>query len=87
MVDLMCPVCGYPELYEPAYSGRLGSLEYCQCCGFQFGVTDDDRGITHEEWRAAWIKNGMVWDSESIHPPANWNPEQQLLNLLKKGGG
>ncbi len=43
----MCPVCGYKNLYEPAYQptpkGNLGSYEICPSCGFQFGVTDDER--------------------------------------------
>ena len=46
-----CPVCGYPELEEPPRSPRTGggSYEICPSCGFQFGVTDDDKGVSYEE--------------------------------------
>ena len=76
-----CPVCGFPELEEPAYKGKSGSFEFCQCCGFQFGKTDHDEHISHEEWRAMWIKKGMKWFSSGYVPPENWNPRQQLLNI------
>jgi hypothetical protein len=51
-VTFVCPVCGYPGLEEdprPAIGG--GSFEICPSCGFQFGVSDDDRGLTYQEWR------------------------------------
>lgn len=81
----MCPICGYPELDEPAYHGNeksgLGSLEYCPSCVFQFGWHDDDQHITHEQWRQQWITKGMPWGSKGVKPPADWNPRQQLLNI------
>lgn len=81
----MCPVCGYPGLDDPAYlatpKGGLGSLEICPSCGFQFGWTDDDQHITHEQWRTQWISRGMVWRMKEMGPPPNWNPRAQLLNV------
>jgi hypothetical protein len=82
-----CPVCGYPDLTEPpprAESG--GSYEICYCCGFEFGVTDEDRGFTYEAWRQLWIDRGMPWDGEGIDlPPADWDPRRQLAALLDEG--
>jgi hypothetical protein len=82
-MSLTCPVCGYEKLYEPAYSRRGNpSFEYCPCCVFQFGVTDDDKGYTYEQWRKKWISEGMVWDSlTKTHPPDGWDPVKQLEKL------
>jgi len=77
----ICPVCGYDELDEPAYKGMRASLEICPCCGFQFGFDDQALHITHEQWRQKWVTNGMKWRSSGIKPPANWNPQKQLLNI------
>jgi hypothetical protein len=81
----ICPVCGYPDLNEPAYDGtpglHPGSLEICTCCGFQFGFHDDDRHITFEQWRNQWIAGGMHWDSGDSEPPPDWDPKKQLLNI------
>lgn len=83
-MSYVCPVCGYPDLEEPPRSPRSGggSYEICPSCGFQFGVTDEDRGFTYEEWRRHWTERGMPWASEGIEaPPAGWNPKQQLRRL------
>ncbi len=73
------PVCGFPEL-ELAPRGKSGggSYEICPSCGFQFGVDDDDRGVTPEAWRARWIAAGKPWSSRGIPRPRSWNPEAQL---------
>ena len=79
-----CPVCGFAGLEEkPRDPAAGGSYEICPSCGFQFGVTDDDRGITYEEWRSRWVADGLRWNSEGIEPPpANWDPRGQLERLL-----
>lgn len=77
----ICPVCGFDDLYEPAYDGDSGSLEICPSCGYQFGHTDDDSDISHEEWRQIWVQKGMPWDGIGIQPPANWNPKKMLQNI------
>ena len=81
----MCPVCGYPNLDEPAYretpKGGLGSLEICPSCGFQYGYTDDAIHTTFEQWRAQWISRGMKWRSKGMQPPPGWDPRKQLLNV------
>ena len=79
-----CPICGYPYLSEPPREDDGdGSYEICSSCGFEFGVTDDDKGFTDESWRARWIALGMPWKSRTIKPPPGWNPQQQLANLLR----
>jgi hypothetical protein len=83
MRGYVCPVCGYPELYDPPRSSAGGgSYEICPSCGFEFGVSDDDLGYSYEQWRARWIAQGMPWDRAAIQPPPdNWDPQQQLENL------
>jgi hypothetical protein len=77
-----CPVCGYPALAEaPRSRDGGGSYEICPSCGFQFGVSDDDKGQTYEQWREAWKKAGMKWASRGIAPPAGWNPQRQLADV------
>lgn len=76
-----CPVCGYAQLEEPPRNRTGGaSMEICACCGFQFGVTDDDHGISYDEYRQGWIKDGMPWTSKQ-HAPKNWSPQTQLASL------
>jgi hypothetical protein len=83
----ICPVCGFPGLKKPAYRMEiLGSFEICPSCSFQFGFTDDDRGITHEQWRKQWIDGGMVWDKGSSRSPEDWDPKKQLLNVTDSKG-
>ena len=82
MANYMCPVCGYPSLEEPAYNkDGFGSDEICPSCGYQFGITDDDEDISHEEWRTRWVKSGMLWYSKGYAKPENWNPEEQLKQV------
>lgn len=77
-----CPVCGYAGLdEEPRTASGGGSFEICPSCGFQFGVTDDDQGVTYEQWRHWWIEGGMVWDKARSEPPDGWDPVQQLARI------
>ena len=71
-----CTVCGYPELDEPPYSPRthLGSYDICPSCRFEYGVTDDDKGFTHSQWRARWIADGMPWRRTAQAAPSGWDP-------------
>ncbi|WP_206171040.1 hypothetical protein [Phragmitibacter flavus] len=79
-----CPVCGFANLKEPprAASGG-GSYEICPCCGFQFGVDDDDRGLTDEQAREAWVAKGMPWKSKSRKAPEGWDAAEQVQNFLQ----
>jgi hypothetical protein len=78
-VNYVCPVCGYEGLEEdPRPPAGGGSFEICPSCGFQFGVSDDDRGFSYEKWRQHWIEEGMIWDKGRSSPPDGWNPVAQL---------
>lgn len=80
-----CPVCGFPELSEPPRTAEGGgSYEICPSCGFQFGVTDEDRGFTYARWRRQWIAGGMKWSSERPQP-AGWSPRPPLKKRQSKG--
>jgi len=75
-----CPVCGCDRLDEPPYREGLGSDDICPCCRYQFGVTDLDEGVGHDEWRARWIANGMRWEGVTKRP-FGWDPRRQLENI------
>jgi rubredoxin len=78
-----CPVCGYPGLDEPPrLEERYPSYEICPSCGFEFGVTDDDRGFSYEQWRQEWVNDGMRWWSRARHQPPGWDPRAQLGTVL-----
>lgn len=82
----MCPVCGFLGLNEPPRSPETGggSYEICPSCGFEFGVTDDDQGITYMEWRERWIATGMHWYSRSYKAPSDWDPNKQVAQLKNR---
>lgn len=72
----MCPVCGYPDLDEPAYD-KFGcaSFDICSSCGTQFGY--DDTGFSHEFLRREWVNKGCPWLG-SLKKAENWDPLSQL---------
>ncbi|MBP8258476.1 MAG: hypothetical protein KA118_02280 [Verrucomicrobia bacterium] len=80
-----CPVCGYPNLAEsPRSRSGGGSYEICPSCGFQFGVSDDDAGISYARWRRQWRESGMRWASQGTPAPAEWDPKAQLRSLHRR---
>jgi hypothetical protein len=80
-----CPVCGYPDLRRnPRSDVNGGSYEICASCGFQFGVSDDDRGFSYDDWRSQWVRLGMPWDSAGFEePPKGWDPVAQLSSVTQ----
>ena len=79
-----CPVCNFPDLTEPPRSkSGGGSFEICPSCGFQFGVSDDDAGITYDQWRERWIKDGAKWSSRQ-RLPTGWDAAAQLAGRVNK---
>jgi predicted RNA-binding Zn-ribbon protein involved in translation (DUF1610 family) len=81
-----CPVCGYLGLDEPARTAESGpSYDMCPSCGFEFGVTDDDRGFSYADWRREWIANGSQWWSRGRRKPPGWDAAAQLRALAESG--
>ncbi len=83
VMSYQCPVCGFPDLFEPPRSLRTGggSYEICPSCGFEFGISDDDLGYSYEVWRQEWIGRGMHWSSVARGRPDGWDPVRQLSSL------
>ena len=72
-----CPVCGYPDLTEPAYDQHgCASFDICPSCGTEFGY--DDAGRTHADLRERWVNTGAKWSSSTAKPPAGWDPVAQI---------
>ena len=83
-----CPVCGYFGLDEPPRTAESGpSYDMCPSCGFEFGVTDDDRHFSYADWHREWIANGSHWWSRGRRPPSGWDGAAQLRELLESGPG
>jgi len=80
----ICPICGYNKLEEPPYDERgIGSCEICSCCGFEYGVSDDDKDYTFESYRKEWFEKGCLFSYEK-EKPIDWSIEaakMQLRNL------
>jgi hypothetical protein len=88
MSEHICPVCGYPDLDEPAYyENGAPNYDICSACGFQSGYHDDGvwfnepeiRDI-HKKYRDKWIAGGMKF-KHTKYIPTNWDPVRQLLNI------
>ncbi|MBY6366607.1 hypothetical protein [Rhodococcoides corynebacterioides] len=77
MTTYVCPVCRYPGLTEPPRTDAGPSYEICPSCGFEFGVTDDDHGVSDDDWRRRWVAAGAPWRS-TTSPPAGWDGVAQL---------
>jgi hypothetical protein len=80
----LCPVCGYPELWESPWSDGAPSDEICPCCGTHFGyddVEDGDAALREARWvalRQEWTVRDHEWFSRVRRPRPGWNPEEQL---------
>jgi len=81
-VPYKCPVCGFAGLSDiPRTIEGGGSYEICPSCGFQFGVSDEDSGISYADWRAKWIRRGMRGSGVGMKPPKDWDPVKQLHSI------
>ena len=82
----ICPVCGYDKLFEVPYDSlQYPSYEICPCCGFEFGVDDEDKGFTFKTYREKWIKEGYHFYILE-EKPDEWNEKvlaKQLENIKK----
>jgi hypothetical protein len=70
-----CPVCGFDRLDDPPDNYTI-----CPCCGTEFEY--DDVRTTRADLRRTWVEGGYKWWSKLEHPPAGWNPEMQLEELI-----
>ena len=80
-----CPVCTYPSLWSPPRHPVNGgaSNEICPSCGFEFGVTDDDKGFSYKQWRMKWVSDGMPWDLKGLTKrPDDWNPDRENIEAM-----
>ncbi len=69
-----CPVCGSPELEQPAYEND-GSASFQMCsCGFEFGFDDDPAASgtsiksiigNWEAWRAKTLRSLQAGSSSN----------------------
>lgn len=73
VIENLCPVCVF-EMEEPPRDYNI-----CPSCGTEFGVHDVNASIA--QLRAAWIRNGPKWWSETDPQPIGWNPFAQLATL------
>ena len=81
MQNYLCPVCGFPELTEPPRDEHgTPSYEICPCCGFEYGVDDEQEGQTVETYRTQWLTTGARWFCPEERPPL-WSLEEQLNNI------
>ena len=83
----VCPVCGFPKLNAPPRSpGGGASNEICPSCGFEHGVDDEDRNISHAAARDVWRRGGMKWASQGRPQPTGWKPAEQLATITPNDG-
>jgi hypothetical protein len=75
-----CPICGYPDLEEPAYVKGHSTFEICRSCGAEFGNSDFYVGRNlvdvHRMMREQWLAEGAKWHHGT--PPPGWDPRKQL---------
>ena len=43
---------------------------------------EEVRKELYKRWRQRWIEEGMVWDRGRTGPPPDWNPREQLRNVV-----
>lgn len=73
MAKHTCPVCGYPGLSEAPENFSI-----CPSCGTEFGYHDS--GVSYQELRDLWLREGAHWFSQVRMPPPKWNAYEQLIS-------
>lgn len=80
----VCKVCGYDGLeYSQYLKDDEPTFVICDCCGFESGYDDLDRGYSIQEYRRKWLKEGAKWFDKS-KKPVNWSLGKQLKNISIK---
>jgi hypothetical protein len=81
MGNNICPVCGYPNLDQPAWDPDTGSpsFDICPSCGCEFGY-QDATPTAKEKYRKNWVKQGAPWFKPELKPP-EWSLKDQLKQI------
>jgi len=81
MRSYLCPVCGYPNLDEPAWDPNTGipSFNICPSCGCEFGY-NDATPQARENHLKNWVKQGAPWFRPELKPHS-WNLKKQLEHI------
>ena len=82
MPGYLCPICGFPDLDEPAYDLLTGdpTFEICPCCGHEYGYGDPTTLTGKENFLRKWIGMGTPWSTPDLRPP-NWDARLQLKEI------
>lgn len=83
----LCFVCGFnfdgfDDVLPWGPDGVDPTVNYCPCCGVEFGFGDATLESARA-WRGAWRDREMVW-SEPEHRPADWDAARQLAGLPER---
>ena len=81
METYICPVCGYPELDQPAWDPNTGSpsFDICPSCGCEFGYHDATLEAK-ERYRRNWVQKGAPWFKPELKP-LEWSLQNQLEQI------
>lgn len=84
MEKYLCPVCGYPDLDEPAYDPITSAPSYdiCPCCGCEYGYSAPITEAGKEHFLRNWIRFKTPWHDSDAKPP-NWDVRIQLREIGK----
>lgn len=75
-----CRVCGFRE-WEPPWGidGKTSTVDYCSCCGVQFGYQDClPEGA--KRYRTEWLEKGAKWAHPELKPEP-WSVAEQLKKV------
>lgn len=89
----ICPVCGYDGLDEEPYGENLNpSYNICDCCGFEYGYSEDNevdlgyivvpnemKEAAFQLYRKQWVENGTP-----VHTPTNFPKTHQKNEQVKR---
>lgn len=77
----ICSCCGIEFGYDQV-TETLANKDFAALCEGTWSKADLD--FMHASLREKWVFGGMKWWSEYNPAPENWNPGEQLRQLLFK---